>query len=323
MKCIHPTLISDGKRSYYVPCGRCAWCRRRKQDDWFFRLSFEALKWPFVFFVTLTYDDVFVPTEAVDSDGQCRYFRGFDFVVPGDVSVTNVVYLPDVQRYFKRLTKRIGLLSGHQKFYQKLSGQFYLKPSFPDRKYICVPELGTLRSRPHYHFILFSTCDVDCSLDWSFGQVVQVPAELGSFRYVTKYILKGSQNDVRRILCSKGIGSDYINYDSEFAKLNNGDKVYLPRYLRDRWFALIDSQFLEHDISSGLVMPDAKHCKIVQEFKDGIMDELYFSDPRDEFRKSYVDLYGTLDDGFDRWLSELYLIDFRKQLKINSHGKIS
>ena len=80
MKCIHPTLINDGKKSYYVPCGRCAWCRRRKQDDWFFRLSFEARKWPFVFFVTLTYEDSFVPTEAVGPDGECRYFRGFDFL---------------------------------------------------------------------------------------------------------------------------------------------------------------------------------------------------------------------------------------------------
>lgn len=320
MKCIHPTLISNGKSSYYVPCGRCAWCRRRKQDDWFFRMAFEARLWPFVSFVTLTYDDDNVPVQMVDSDGVCRYSRGFDFVSLSDSEVSTFAHDVDVTRYFKRLTKRLNLLKVHQRFYQKPSGQFYLKPSPPSRKYVCVSEFGSKSSRPHFHFILFSSADIDCSLDWPFGQVVQGPADLGSFRYVTKYLLKGSKSDCKRLMASKGIGADYINFDSQFIKFDQDSKVYLPRYLRDRWTTLIDSQFLEHEKSLGLIDSDAKHCRAVQSFKDSMMDNLLFNDPHSEFQKMYRDLYGSLD-GFDGWLHDVYLQDYEKQVKINNHGK--
>lgn len=321
MKCIHPTLISEGKRSIYVPCGQCAWCRRRKQDDWFFRLSFEARLWPYVFFVTLTYDEEHVPVQAADQDGVLRWFRGYDFVRPTDLSVEMIAVKQDPVRYFKRLTKRLSFLKGHMKFYQKPSGQCYLKPSPPGRKYICVSERGTKNGRPHYHFILFTTCDIDCSVDWSFGEVVQVPAELGSFRYVTKYLLKGGSSDFDRILCSKGIGRDYVNYNSEVDKFYRDAKVYLPRYLRDYFTKLLDSELIDYEIDQGLIPPDSKHCKSVQAFKDSLKDQLYFSDPRSEFESFYLNQYGSLD-GFDDWLSDQYMKDLRKQYKINSHGRV-
>lgn len=322
MKCIHPTLISEGKRSYYVPCGRCAWCRRRKQDDWFFRLSFEARLWPFISFVTLTYDDDHIPTMAVDKEGCIRYFRGYDFVRPDDVSISNVCVEQDPVRYFKRLTKRLYSLPVHHRFYQKPSGQLYLKPCKAMRRYLCVPELGSKGGRPHYHFLLFSTADIDCSLDWPFGDVVQAPAELGSFRYVTKYILKGGSVGFQRLMVSRGIGADYVNYRTEFVKFDQDEPVYLPRYLRDRWFKIIDDAFLSSDIEHGFVSADSKHCRIVMDYKSRLMDGLYDSNPHSEFESMYIDLYGSLDDGFDQWLSDVYLIDARKQYKINSHGKI-
>ena len=321
MRCVHPTLISNGKRSYYVPCGRCAWCRRRKQDDWFFRLSFEARLWPFVSFVTLTYDDDHIPTMAVDQDGEIRYFRGFDFVRFSDQLVQNVCIEQDPVRYFKRLTKRLNILPKHFRFYQKPSGQFYLKPCAPCRKYICVPEYGSKSGRPHYHFILFSSSDIDCSLDWPFGDVVQVPAALGSFRYVTKYLLKGGSEGFSRLMASRGIGSDYINFTSEFDKFDNDDPVYLPRYLRDKWTKMVDEAFLQSDIEKGFVPADAKHCAVVQAFKDHLMDGLFDSDPHSEFQSEYLKNNGSLD-GFETWLSDIYNVDARKQYNINSHGKV-
>ena len=321
MKCIHPTLISKGKRSYYVPCGRCAWCRRRKQDDWFFRLAYEARLWPFVSFVTLTYDDDHIPTMAVDQDGACRWFRGFDFVRNTDLSVQNVCIEQDPVRYFKRLTKRLGFLPVHNRFYQKPSGQFYLKPCAPSRRYICVPEYGSKSGRPHYHFILFSSADIDCSLDWPFGDVVQVPAELGSLRYVTKYLLKGGSEGFSRLMCSRGLAAEYINFSTEFSKFDKDEKVYLPRYLRDRWTKILDDRFMDEEKSLGVIPTDAEHCISVQAFKDALMDGLYDSLPHAEFEKKYLDLYGSLD-GFDKWMSDIYLMDSRKQYQINSHGKV-
>lgn len=321
MKCVHPSLISNGKRSYYVPCGRCAWCRRRKQDDWFFRLGFEARFWPFVSFVTLTYDDDNIPNMSSDQDGVLRYYRGFDFVRPSDVEVKSFCYVPDVQKYFKRLTKRLNLIKVHQQFYMKPTGQFYLKPSAPGRKYICVSEYGSKSGRPHYHFILFASCDIDCSLDWPFGQVVQGPADLGSFRYVTKYLLKGSSSDNGRVLCSRGIGEKYLSNDYIDGKLDRGADFYLPRYLREKWFKLVDDAFLDHDIKLGLVPNDSVHCLTVKNMKDSLLDDLYFKSPYNDLEKDYLLTHSNLD-GFDQWLSDIYNVDLRKQYKINSHGKV-
>lgn len=321
MKCVHPTLISDGIKSYYVPCGRCAWCRRRRQDDWFFRLSSESRLWPFVSFVTLTYDEDNIPVFAADPDGVLRYFRGYDFVRPSDLFVKTFCYLPDVQRYFKRLTKRLNLLPVHQQFHQKPSGQYYLKPSIPGRKYICVPEHGAQSGRPHYHFIFFSSADVDCTLDWPFGQVVQGPADLGSFRYVTKYLLKGSNFEYDRILCSKGIGSCYLDLDQVKDNCDTDRKFYLPRYLREKWYSMVDSAFLENEIKLGISTSDQKHCLAVRYYKDSLLDDLYNIGPHAELESLYLETHENLD-GFSQWLSDIYLMDLRKQYRINKHGKV-
>lgn len=44
-----------------VPCGRCPACRRRKQNEWAFRIMEEAKYSRNTFFVTLTYEDEFLP----------------------------------------------------------------------------------------------------------------------------------------------------------------------------------------------------------------------------------------------------------------------
>lgn len=321
MKCVHPTLISDGKKSYYVPCGRCAWCRRRKQDDWFFRLSFEARLWPYVSFVTLTYDEDNVPVVASDSDGVLRYFRGYDFVRHSDVQVNSFCYMDDVVKYFKRLTKTINSQKVHQQFYMKSSGQFYLKSSQPGRKYICVPEHGSISGRPHYHFILFCSTDVDCSFDWPYGGVVQGPADLGSFRYVTKYLLKGGLSDYGRLMCSRGIGSRYLELSQVADNCDSDHKFYLPRYLREKWFQMVDNAFLENEIKLGLSPESAVHCRAVQAYKDSLIDDLNFRGRYSELEELYLRSHENLD-GFDQWLEDTYLMDVRKQYKINGKGKV-
>lgn len=44
-----------------VPCGRCPACRRRKQNEWAFRILEEAKYTKSCYFVTLTYNDDFLP----------------------------------------------------------------------------------------------------------------------------------------------------------------------------------------------------------------------------------------------------------------------
>ena len=96
MKCIHPTVISDGKGSKrLVPCGRCAWCRKKKRDEWFVRFLAESLKYP-CYFITLTYEDSQIPVRFVSlSDGETFVVRGFhdDYISEDVARVGSVVQI--------------------------------------------------------------------------------------------------------------------------------------------------------------------------------------------------------------------------------------
>lgn len=72
---------SATKIPFAVPCGRCIGCRMEKARQWGIRCLHEAKMWPQNSYVTLTYDDAFMP----DSHSLC---------------------LRDVQLFMKRLRKR-------------------------------------------------------------------------------------------------------------------------------------------------------------------------------------------------------------------------
>ena len=59
MQCIHPIEVLNERtgRRTRAPCGRCIACRRRKQNEWAFRILEEARVSKSVFWVCLTYDD--------------------------------------------------------------------------------------------------------------------------------------------------------------------------------------------------------------------------------------------------------------------------
>lgn len=65
MKCSYPQkgsrTVKGTAFSYEYPCGQCMPCRITKRQSWTFRILAEMLEWPYVYFVTLTYDDVHLP----------------------------------------------------------------------------------------------------------------------------------------------------------------------------------------------------------------------------------------------------------------------
>lgn len=114
-------------------------------------------------------------------------------------------------------------------------------------KYFVVSEYGSYDHRPHYHLLLFSPKRIDVEKYWKYGFVYDVPARKGSFKYVTKYLLKGSDNvpdgNVPNFMtCSKrpAIGLKYLNtftndqfFDIKFM-MENDVKYPLPRYYRKK-----------------------------------------------------------------------------------------
>ena len=70
MNCMRPILVDDphDKRSkMFVPCGRCAACLSNRANDWVTRLRAETQAATSAYFVTLTYEDHFLPH---DKNGQ-------------------------------------------------------------------------------------------------------------------------------------------------------------------------------------------------------------------------------------------------------------
>lgn len=63
-----------------VPCGRCPACRRRKQNEWAYRILEEAKYTKITAFVTLTYEDSYLPISpsgipTLDPDRLHKFFK--------------------------------------------------------------------------------------------------------------------------------------------------------------------------------------------------------------------------------------------------------
>lgn len=96
-------------RPVTIPCGQCIGCRLERSRQWAIRCVHEASLHEQNCFITLTYDDEHIP-----SDGSLK--------------------LDDLQRFFKRLRKRI----------------------YPHKvRYYAAGEYGEQLERPHYHACLF------------------------------------------------------------------------------------------------------------------------------------------------------------------------
>ena len=61
--CEHPVKVYNkylGKE-IIAPCGKCNTCRNRRSFNWVQRLERESLSWKYCIFLTLTYNEKFVP----------------------------------------------------------------------------------------------------------------------------------------------------------------------------------------------------------------------------------------------------------------------
>lgn len=306
MKCISPTIMKDPRNNggvLRVPCGQCAWCKKRKQDEWFLRFKEESHNLPNVRFLTLTNDDEHMKCNYLNIDTGQLFSNLPDLPLGLDA---HVIKAPtndyrDMQLYFKRVRKA------------------YKKPL----KYFAVGEYGSDSSRPHFHAIVFGSDSFDSILvdKWSNGLVTDVPANDGSFRYVTKYLLKGSNvpplASKNKILCSKNpaIGAsafgDYYNYmqnnDAHVMRGNHDSFIPIPRiYKRYR------QQLLDNLYGDGVY----GHCDMINGEIEANLDYMDGSQFNTSLKQKYLDSHGNLDH-FDEFIKKLYLRDCNRQTSIN------
>lgn len=232
--CLYPKLIKNRKylpnkknggvrpmpkdqRTLYVPvgCGFCIECRKQKANAWRIRLEQELRRHKYAYFVTLT-----INNETFDKVHK-------ELNIHADNAIATIL----VRRFLERWRKKY-----------KHSVTHWL-----------ITELGEEKDRLHLHGFIFAEEDVKFSIEniWKYGIVyIGDYCTSRTINYCVKYVLK--QSDKHKdympvILCSKGIGSNYIDanrqnhkYDGEDTNeaysLQNGYKVNLPIYYRNHFY---------------------------------------------------------------------------------------
>lgn len=205
--CLHPIQINRKSvlghvRQDVFPCGHCAECRASYQSKFAALSALEASCYDQLAFVTLTYDQEYLPVAWTDSGANhySSFFRGSScrdwqldlWKHDGCQVLTDddgcfcapSLYREDIKNLLKRFRS--------------------LHPGLSVR-YACFGEYGEQFHRPHYHMLLYGfdniLADEFCSL-WKFGftnfKVLTAfnPDGSSAFNavssYVSKYIGKGS-----------------------------------------------------------------------------------------------------------------------------------
>lgn len=250
MRCFKPITITLPKPRFdstqkkivtrmQVPCGRCEACLERKRLEWFVRLREEHKHSVTSYFVTLTYDETFVPFTLSES-GEILYH--FD--------------KRQVQLFLKRFRNFVG------------SFRYYL-----------ISEYGGTTYRPHYHMHLFGLhmpkeqILVHLERAWPYGLVHIGSTTDSSINYVAGHIQfisdtpPGFERPWSLMSRRPGIGaqslanmSEYLNNDDviRLYHLSRGKAFLLPRYYQSKLFTpdenikrslYLSSHFKEQDLN--------------------------------------------------------------------------
>lgn len=199
-------LVDEGVRGWYVPCGKCFECLKRRKNDWFVR----ALK-------------EFTHCYKRDGYGRKRHVYMVTFTFNQDNLPENTPYFPDPafpdidqsnlerSHYRKILSAKI---RAWKDVIRKRLGYFPV--------HWLVTERGDENNRLHLHGILICRDLTDYELirsSWKYGYSwVENLRDLKGISYSLKYMLKGLMERVLfddylagLVYCSHGFGSSYLS----------------------------------------------------------------------------------------------------------------
>lgn len=210
--CVSPFRSTTQKMD--LPCGKCHECKARRSSGWAFRLYQELKRAKTAYFVTLTYDNLFLPLLE----------NGMPSLVK-----------KDLQNYLKRLRKA----NKREKLKYYACGEYGGKTKRPHYHMIL------------FNADPFTIETEWRDQDTILGNVKLGDVNPASIAYVCKYMNKKSDvgsEDPRQpefALMSKKLGDNYLTKNARkwhkadapgrvYCNLLDGKKVAMPRYYRDK-----------------------------------------------------------------------------------------
>lgn len=252
-RCISPLLIRTSGRRDVVPCGKCNFCLATKRADWTFRLEQELKVAQSSYFITLTYEDQFLPFNPLSG-------------------------LPELsKRDYQLFTKSL----------RKINSQVVDWPL----RYYAVGEYGTNTARPHYHAIMFNLSPlISQKLDqvWQKGNCLAGTVEPASIRYVTKYVINrdgeytGREPPFSMMSKRPGLGANYLDTHKSWHRQGlknytqvNGVIGRLPRYYKEKMFSKLEKLRLQNE---GIVEGDKAYSESVDRLSKFHLDPYHYYD---------------------------------------------
>lgn len=260
MKCDNPISIKldpekagkNGINWVPVPCGKCYNCKQRRVQQWSVRLMKELEVSTSAHFITLTYDTMYVPI----TENHFMTLQKSIIKLEREIGETQQEYRSRCQKRDEKDVSAQGFFK-RLRYYEGCNRSLYntktkeIEKQKPIRYYAC-GEYGGVKSRPHYHVILFNLVynkSVDSA--WPFGNIDWSECNQNTINYTLKYINKDGKgkkhaNDDRErefALMSKKMGMSFITPEIESfynrrLDINylvmDGIKVAMPKYYRDK-----------------------------------------------------------------------------------------
>lgn len=241
------TFFDSNGKKYSLPhyikvgCRKCHECLKQRTNEIVSRLQLELNNHhDFAFFVTLTYDDLHVPTIMTDK------------------VTLMTLQKTDLQKFFKRLKMRL----------------FRKGLDIADFKYYAIGEYGfknTSNKRPHYHCIVyfdklpFNEFYDEIVKSWQFGQIDVKQCETNMLRYCANAHSSSTKFFPIEEFCakpfsifSKGLGIPN-NVDFNYIKLHknvyvDGSSYPLDRYVKGKVFSNTEKkqQYYYRSVCNGI-----------------------------------------------------------------------
>lgn len=299
--CLYPKLIKNKKytsnkknggnvpvchdnRLLYVTaaCGKCYECRKQKARAWQVRMAEEIRNNQNAIFVTLTINEE-------------NYNK---LKIQANTEIENEVATKAIRLFLERIRKET-------------------KKSI---KHWFITERGHEGTkRVHLHGIMWGINAREMCKKWSYGFVfIGDYVTEQTITYIVKYMTKvdiDNKNFQGKVLCSKGIGENYINRQdsknnkfkenntNETYRLKNGAKINLPIYYRNKLYTEDQREklFIEK-LNKGEVWVCGEKCMIDNEEE--------YEELLKYHRQRAIILQ---NDNYEEWEKEKYIKKLRKQ----------